>query len=156
MALKIIKYRHYVYCAGLYLIAAVLIFSGISKIMDPMPLIETFKLVAMIPEEVCIIIAAVLSLLEIGLGLLLMFRCKPKLVLSVTLVLFAVFLAFSIYGTIVGMNNDCGCFGRIIKSEIGWKMVGRNIIILLAIIGVNKLQKKEPLIRVNKIQYELK
>jgi len=117
------------YHAGLYLIAGVLLFSGISKIIDPMPLIETLKLVASLPEEFLIIIATILPVIEIGLGVMLVLKIKPKPVQLATLILFGAFLAFSIYGTIIGMKNDCGCFGSIVKSEIGWGMVGRNMLV---------------------------
>jgi hypothetical protein len=119
------------YHAGIYLIAAVLLFSGISKIIDPMPLIETLKLVAKLPEDILIIIATILPILEIGLGILLVLKIKPKPVLFATLALFAAFFVFSVYGTIIGLKNDCGCFGSVVKNEIGWGMVGRNGVLMI-------------------------
>ena len=123
--------KNIAYYAGLYLIAGVLLFSGISKILDPMPLIETLKLVAKLPEDILIIIATILPILEIGLGILIVLKIKPNQVLIATLALFALFFAFSVYGTIIGLKNDCGCFGSIVKSEIGWWMVGRNSCFLI-------------------------
>lgn len=118
------------YTAGYYLIAGVLLFSGISKILDPMPLIETLKLVANLPEHLIIGISCLLPIIEISLGILLVLKIKPKLVLPVVLVLFASFSLFSVYGTVVGLKNDCGCFGSLVKSEIGWGMVVRNMLLL--------------------------
>ncbi|MBA4317885.1 MAG: methylamine utilization protein [Flavobacterium sp.] len=115
-----------------YLITGVLLFSGISKILDPMPLNETIKFTANLPEELLIIIATLLPLIEISLGLLMVLRIKPKPVLLVTLILFAAFFLFSVYGTITGLKNDCGCFGSLVKSEIGWWMVIRNLLFLIA------------------------
>ena len=123
--------KNIAYYAGLYLIAGVLLFSGISKILDPMPLIETLKLVAKLPEDILIIIATILPIIEIGLGILIVLKIKPKPVLIATLALFAMFFVFSVYGTIIGLKNDCGCFGSIVKSEIGWWMVGRNLCFLV-------------------------
>ena len=137
------KVKNILYYAGFYLIAGVLLFSGISKIIDPIPLIETLKLVAKLPEDIFIIIATVLPIIEIGLGLLIIMRIKPKPVLLTTLILFGAFLAFSIYGTIIGMKNDCGCFGSLVKSEIGWGMMGRNIFLLVVnILIVNNIINK--------------
>jgi len=127
------KVKNILYYAGFYLLAGVLLFSGISKIIDPMPLIETLKLVTKLPEEFLIIIATVLPVIEIGLGLLIILRIKPKPVLLATLILFSAFFVFSVYGTIVGIKNDCGCFGSLVKSEIGWGMVGRNTILLIIV-----------------------
>ena len=123
------KAKNIAYYAGLYLIAGVLLLSGISKIIDPMPLIETLKLVAKLPEDILIIIATILPIIEIGLGVLIVLKIKPKPVLMATLALFAFFFVFSVYGTIIGLKNDCGCFGSIVKSEIGWWMVGRNMLL---------------------------
>lgn len=119
-------WRNIAYHSGLYLIAGVLLLSGISKIIDPMPLIETVKLVFGLPEEILILTATILPIIEIGFGLLIILKIKPKPVLFSTLVLFFAFFAFSVYGTIVGLKNDCGCFGSLVKSEIGWWMVIRN------------------------------
>ena len=115
------------YYSGTYIIAAVLLISGISKILDPLPLIETLKAFTKLSEDILIITATILPVIEIGLGLLLMLKIKPKPVLYGTLILFTVFLVFSVYGTIKGMNNDCGCFGSLVKSQIGWGMVIRNL-----------------------------
>jgi uncharacterized membrane protein YphA (DoxX/SURF4 family) len=121
------------YSIGYYLIAVVLLFSGISKILNPIPLIETLKLIAKVPEEMLIIVAAVLPIVEISLGVLLILKLKPKPVLLTTLVLFAAFFLFSVYGTIVGLKNDCGCFGSLVKSEIGWGMIYRNGMLLFIV-----------------------
>ena len=115
---------------GRYLIAGVLLLSGVSKIIDPWPMIETLKLVAHLPEEFLVTISAILPIIEITLGITLILKVKPKLVLLLTLVLFAAFFLFSVYGTIVGLKNDCGCFGSIVKSEIGWWMIIRNLFLL--------------------------
>jgi len=124
------------YHTGLYFLAAVLLISGISKIIDPIPLIETLKAFAKLPEDILILIVTILPVIEMGLGILLVLKIKPKPVLLGTLLLFAAFLAFSIYGTIIGMKNDCGCFGSLVKSQIGWGMVGRNIIMFLTSVCV--------------------
>ncbi len=51
--------------AGYYFIAAVLLFSGIAKIIDPVPLINTLKLIKIIPESLHILIATLLPVVEI-------------------------------------------------------------------------------------------
>lgn len=142
------RIKNIVYYFVLYLIAGIMLFSGISKIIDPTPLIETLKLTAKLPEDIFIIIATILPIIEIVLGLLIILKIKPKPVMFATVVLFAAFLVFSIYGTIVGMNNDCGCFGSLAKSEIGWRMVGRNVL-FIALSAFLLMRNIKPLIRVN-------
>ena len=78
------------------------------------------------PNEAIAVLATLLSVVEISFGLLLLFNVKTKLVLIGTLLLFIVFVIFSIYGTIVGIKTDCGCFGSLIESNYGWGMIGRN------------------------------
>ncbi len=136
------RYKRTACRIGVYFIAAVLLISGISKILDPMPLIETLKAFTKLPEEYLILAATILPVIEISLGILLVLKIKPKPVMLGTLILFAAFLAFSIYGTIMGMTNDCGCFGSLVESQIGWGMIIRNlgfIIVAALIITYNKV-----------------
>jgi len=60
------------YTSVYYLIAAVLLFSGIVKILDPLPLIETLKLITIVPESLHILLATLLPVVEIGLAVLLL------------------------------------------------------------------------------------
>jgi len=58
-------------------------------------------------------------------------KSKTKETLISTVILFAVFFLFSIYGTIKGFNVDCGCFGTVIKNEFGIWMIGRNLLLVV-------------------------
>jgi hypothetical protein len=45
-------------------------------------------------------------------------------------------------GTVVGLENDCGCFGKAVDSSFGEEMVIRNILfLLLSIIVLIKFEK---------------
>jgi len=100
-----------------YLLTAVLLFSGIAKIIDPLPLLNILKQVTFLPAELQIIIATLLPVVEICLALLMLTKSKLKLVLPIVAMLFAAFLAFSIYGIFAGLGADCGCFGNVVKSS---------------------------------------
>jgi hypothetical protein len=67
-------------------------------------------------------------------------KIKPNVTLPMVAMLFFVFFTFSIYGTVVGLDADCGCFGNTIKSEFGWGMILRNtlLFILSEYISFNK------------------
>jgi len=110
-----------------YFIAVVLLFSGISKIIDPTPMMETMKAVFKVNESLLILAATILPVIEIGFGLMLVFNVQTKITLFAVTILFFCFFAFSVYGSIIGLNNDCGCFGSVIKSEFGIFMVLRNL-----------------------------
>ena len=110
-----------------YFIAVVLLFSGVTKIVDPLPMMETMKAVFKVNENLLILAATILPVIEIGFGLMLVFNVETKKVLFAVIILFFCFSTFSVYGTIIGLNNDCGCFGSVIKSEFGIFMVLRNL-----------------------------
>jgi len=130
-SLKEIKIKKYVYFVSFYIITLVLLFSGIAKIFDPLPLINTLKLITILPESLHIIIATLLPVVEIGVAVLMLMKIKPKYALVLVTMLFMLFLGISIYGTIAGIGTDCGCFGSAVKSSFGWGMVGRNTIFLI-------------------------
>lgn len=138
-----------------YFIAIVLLFSGISKIIDPMPMMETMKAVFKVNESLLILVATFLPIIEIGFGLMLVFNMLTKKTLFAVTILFFCFFAFSVYGTIIGLNNDCGCFGNLVKSEFGWMMIIRNsglfiIVLLIAMIDRSQTMIKKKLF--NKVQ----
>jgi len=126
-----------------YFIVAVLLISGIAKIIDPLPLIKTleaFKLFSFTPFEnvINIFIATTLPILEIGLAILLITKTNIKLTLLITLILFILFLFISIYGYYIGVTNNCACFGDLIKSEFGVGMIVRNLGFVGVILILNK------------------
>lgn len=131
-----------------YLIAVVLLFSGISKIIDPTPMMETMKVAFKVNENLLILAATLLPVIEIVLGLMLVFNRQTKKTLFAVTILFFCFFAFSVYGTIIGLNNNCGCFGNLVKSEFGPVMIIRNsglfiIALLIAVSDGSQIIKKK-------------
>ena len=114
-----------------YFIAVVLLFSGISKIIDPTPMMETMKAVFKVNESLLILAATILPVIEIGFGLMLVFNVQTKKILIAVSILFFHFFVFSVYGSIIGLNNDCGCFGNLVKSEFGIFMILRNLVFFI-------------------------
>ncbi|KAF0147910.1 MAG: Methylamine utilization protein, partial [Ignavibacteria bacterium] len=63
----------------------------------------------------------------------------------ITVLLFLVFFLFAVYGTAIGINEDCGCFGSVLRSEFGWMMIVRNAVLLtISIIVTKKIANKSP------------
>lgn len=127
----------------LYLIVLVLLVSGLAKIIDPLPLIKTIEAFKLFSDTINIFISTTLPILEIGLAVLLLMKVNLKITLSLTLLLFASFLFYAIYGYFLGIKNDCGCFGDIIKSEFGVGMIVRNIFLLVVVgyLAAKKIQE---------------
>jgi uncharacterized membrane protein YphA (DoxX/SURF4 family) len=140
--LKNFKYVNLTYNLFSYLIAVVLLFSGTSKIIDPTPMIETLKVAFKLNENLLILAATLLPIIEIVLGLLLVIKIQTKKTLLAVIVLFFVFFAFSIYGTAIGLNVDCGCFGGAVKSEFGITMIIRNLVLLITLIWIENVNIK--------------
>ena len=80
--------------------------------------------------------------MEIALGLMLLLKIQTKKALLTTTVLFFSFFVFSIYGIVIGLNVDCGCFGGAIKSGFGITMILRNLFLLTVIIWLAIVNKK--------------
>jgi hypothetical protein len=125
-----------------YFICAVLLFSGVSKIIDPSPMIETMKAAFKVNENLLVLTATILPIIEIALGLLLVLKIQTKKTLLAITVLFFGFFALSGYGTAIGLNNDCGCFGSTVKSEFGLTMIIRNLVLLTIVLWLAIVNKK--------------
>ncbi|MFA3783936.1 MauE/DoxX family redox-associated membrane protein [Melioribacteraceae bacterium 4301-Me] len=130
--------------ATYYLITIILLFSGVSKVIDINPLIETLKEVKL-PHDLIITIATLPPITEVGLGIMLLLKIKQRTSIKIIVILFLVFFLFSIYGTLMGLEENCGCFGNAIKSEFGWGMVGRNAFQFLLSIVVLKKENRNAL-----------
>jgi len=132
-----LTFNHIFSLIAFYLLTAVLLFSGIAKIIDPLPLLNTLKQITFLSTELQIIIATLLPVVEIGLAFLMLTKSKLKMVLPIVAMLFAAFLAFSIYGIFAGFGADCGCFGNVVKSSFGWGMIFRNTLFLVLSLVIN-------------------
>lgn len=134
---KVLK-PDYLYPAGLYIIAFILIFSGMSKVLDPDILTGTLQSLNILPDVLIIILSVTLPVLEILIGIILLTKLHVRLILMITILLFAAFWIYSIFGILTGLNNECGCFGSIIRTETGWGMLVRNSILLTIVILLYK------------------
>ncbi len=115
-----------------YLIAGVLLFSGVSKIIYPENILNVLNITLnFLGEDILMLIAALLPVIEIALGTMILMKIKVKETLITTLILFSGFVLFAGYGFIAGFDVDCGCFGTVLKNEFGIWMIVRNILLVL-------------------------
>jgi len=126
-----------------YLISLILVFSGVTKVLNPQNLITALNTtLGFLNEEIILLIATVLPVFELTVGMLLILRIKIKEVMKLAIVLFTVFLFYSFYGTIRGFDVDCGCFGENLKSRIGILLILRNILLTsIVIFIINNIKK---------------
>lgn len=122
------------YSTVYYTISIILIVSGMSKIISPESLPSILNLTGILPEPLIVIVSILLPVVEILLGVLLAVKVQIRIVVAAAGFLFLSFLLFSIYGTIAGLNSDCGCFGDLVKSDIGWGLVVRNSIFFILVL----------------------
>ena len=106
-------------------------------------MLDTIKAVINVSEELHIAAATLLPIIELTLGVMLLLKIRVKETLVAVTILFIFFFLFSVYGAIIGLENDCGCFGKSIDSSSGVGMVIRNILfLLLSLFMLIKFEKK--------------
>ena len=111
-------------------ISLILLFSGIAKLIDPEPTINLLSALHIFPDIINNIILLLLPAIELGLASLLLSKFKTKITNILCNSLFFAFFVMSVYLAIIGIDQDCGCFGSFIQSRTGWLMVIRNMIFL--------------------------
>lgn len=109
-------------------LGGVLLLAGILKLQDNSALFETVAYITWLPVWLKFWIIDLLPWAEIVLAALLLLRRFERLVLPLVGLVFTGFLAFAIYGTATGMEGDCGCFGELMDSTFGAKMIIRNAV----------------------------
>ncbi len=107
----LIEFKKGFYLFNFYLISLVLLFSGITKIIDPQPLIETIQSTRLVDNDFVIALSTILSVIEITLAAVLLLKMNVKITLRLASSLFVLFFLFNIYGFAIGLETDCGCLG---------------------------------------------
>lgn len=108
------------------ILGAILLISGVSKIIDPLPAMTILDSIKIFPNLLITPTIALLPIIEIALALGLLAISKNNRTSLFVCLLFLFFFVFSIFGVLNGLQGDCGCFGSLIKSKFDWLMVLRN------------------------------
>lgn len=124
---------------GRFIVAAVFIFSGFVKIIDPLGFF--YKLqdytvafsLDVIPDFVLLISSFALSAFEFLLGIYLFFGVRRKLSLFMSLLLMSFMTPLTLALALLNPISDCGCFGDAIVLT-NWETFGKNVFLLLLII----------------------
>ncbi len=93
-------------------IAAIFIYAGVLKVIDPVQLAHDIDHYKILPWTVGVGLAFYLPWLEIFCGLALIFRLFYRGALSILTTLVVVFLVATIAAKARGLDITCGCFGH--------------------------------------------
>jgi uncharacterized membrane protein YphA (DoxX/SURF4 family) len=120
---------------GLFLLSIIFLVAGINKILDPDYFLQSMEQLKGIPGWAIPFIRVCLPLAEISIGAMLVLGIRPAMFASLALNIFFLLFIFGNYVANVG-SVDCGCFGKVLSSEIGVTAILRQMVIVSLNIGV--------------------
>ncbi|EOM77406.1 DoxX family membrane protein [Rhodococcus rhodnii] len=92
-------------------LAAVLLASGVLKVIDPAQTVVAVRAYRLLPEELVRIVAVTLPFMEIALAAFLLLGLAVRATAIVSVVLFAGLIGAIASVWARGLSIDCGCFG---------------------------------------------
>jgi uncharacterized membrane protein YphA (DoxX/SURF4 family) len=121
-----------------FLLAALFIFSGFVKAVDPLgstykieEYLEAFGLLAWFPSFFPLFAAIAQSALEFVLGVMLLLGLRRGIAALLTLLLMCFMTPLTLYLAIANPVSDCGCFGDALVLT-NWETFAKNIVLLSA------------------------
>ena len=118
-------------------LAVTLILSGFVKAVDPLgtqykiaDYLTALHLGSYVPDFVTLGASIVLSAIEFGMGICLLFAIRRRLVTTLTLVMLAVMTPLTLWLALANPISDCGCFGDALVLT-NWQTLWKNVVLLL-------------------------
>ena len=118
-------------------LAIVLILSGFVKAVDPLgtqykihDYLQAVELAQYVPDVATLGAAVLLSAIEFGLGICLLFAIRRRLVTLLTLILMLVMTPITLWLAIANPISDCGCFGDAVVLT-NWQTLAKNVVLLV-------------------------
>lgn len=117
-----------------YALAAVFIFSGFVKAVDPMGGAIKFGEYAAainlgLPYEIFLLCSILLSAVEFGLGVALLLRVGRRFSTGLVMAMMIFFTVLTLFIAIWNPVPDCGCFGEAVKLS-NWQTFYKNLVLL--------------------------
>jgi triosephosphate isomerase len=119
------------------ILAVVLIFSGFVKAVDPLgtqykltDYLTAMHMQTLAPDFLTLGASVILSAVEFGLGICLLFAIRKKTSTTLTLLLMAIMTPLTLWLALANPVSDCGCFGDAIVLT-NWQTFGKNVILLI-------------------------
>ena len=117
-------------------LAIILILSGFVKAVDPLgtqykihDYLQAVELAQYVPDVATLGAAVLLSALEFGLGICLLFAIRRRMVTLLTLILMLVMTPITLWLAIANPISDCGCFGDAVVLT-NWQTLAKNVVLL--------------------------
>ena len=126
------------------LVALTFILSGFVKAVDPLgtqykiaDYLEAMHMQQYIPDTITLLASIIVSAIEFGLGICLLFAIRRRLTSKILLLVMALFTPLTLWLALVNPISDCGCFGDAITLS-NWETFWKNVVLLAAIIIIVK------------------
>ena len=117
-------------------LAAVFIFSGYVKAIDPLgtqykiqDYLESLGLQDVLPDLVTLVASMGLAALEFSLGVFMLFAIRRRITSRLTLAFMIVMTIIAVWLVLANPVEDCGCFGDAVKLTNGETLI-KNIVLL--------------------------
>ncbi len=118
-------------------LAVVLIISGFVKAVDPMgtqyklsDYLTALHLQMLTPDFLTLGASVILSALEFGLGICLLFAIRKVVSTSLTLLMMLFMTPLTLWVALADPVSDCGCFGDAIVLT-NWQSFSKNVVLLI-------------------------
>lgn len=98
---------------GLVLVGVVLTFAGIAKAIEPAFFVSHLKNLRLLDERLLVPAAAVVIVLQVGLGAALLLRFWPAILIPAAMVLLLALASLGYWSTATGRTADCGCYNGV-------------------------------------------
>ncbi len=123
-------------------LAAVLIFSGFVKAVDPLgtqykiaDYLTAMHLGQYVPDFLTLGASVLLSAVEFGLGICLLFAIRRRVTSRLVLLLMLVMTIITLWVAVANPVSDCGCFGDAVKLT-NWQTCWKNVALLILAVAV--------------------
>lgn len=114
-----------------YLLGLVLLMAGILHAENPWGFWRDLRGYQLLPFELAIVVATLLPLLQITLGVTLVFGFWSRASFGLTIVMLAIFLTAEAAAVVRELDIPCGCFGSF-SPRIGWQSISLTGFLLAA------------------------
>lgn len=118
--------------AARLLVAAVFLWAGVPKLLDPATFAEDISNYRLVPDTVAAYAAVIVPVLEIVIALALITGVEAKGSALVAAAMLAGFAVAMLQAIVRDIDLTCGCFGTATESEVGWGSIARNVGLMAA------------------------
>ncbi len=113
--------------------------AGLIKFINPSDFASSLKYSLYFPDWLSILIAIIIPIIEIIIGLSLIFDLYRNISIITYRLLLICFLLFHIWNNFISVQKPCNCFGNLVEFSGIWMMI---IILVLLIISFIHLKSK--------------